>query len=151
MTLASAIVAEQHTLDSIPDTRTFMESNVREVTSDGIVVMTSGVEVVLWGLNLNAGPELENFLTGHRIQCRVLDRRDNAVFADCKLSPTDIRPPFSTDYLDLFVWLPRFGLAEQVCGAGGFGDVYSLWEQGQGTISYGCPRNIPERGGILQQ
>lgn len=154
MAQASTAVADSHTNDPTLNERTFTDGNIREVTDDGILIMTSGNETVLWGLSLRVGPELDSLLNGRRVQCRILDRRDDTIFADCKLSPTDWRPPLPTDYLDLFTWLPQFGLARPVCGAGGFGDNYRIMdlkfgevisEESLGPIGYGCPGGVPVR------
>lgn len=86
---------------------------VASISSDGLILMTDGLQIRQWGLEITSPIALSNLLLGRELSCSFIYSVSDVYFADCQTFAVS-----SHTYpraLDLFAWLPELGWAKHTC------------------------------------
>lgn len=86
---------------------------VASIGSDGLIMMTDGLKIRQWGLEITSPGALSNFLLARELNCRFIYSVSDVYFADCQTFAVS-----SHTYpraLDLFAWLPELGWGKYTC------------------------------------
>jgi hypothetical protein len=96
---------------------------IKSVDEDGSLRFADGGAMQLWGLLITDRQLAETFLVGLTARCALLPDSSEAQVGDCSVYQPDTNGTFVSDVeydfpgvaIDLFLWLPRFGVATQSC------------------------------------
>ncbi|MEP3844012.1 MAG: hypothetical protein ABJM43_01510 [Paracoccaceae bacterium] len=101
------------------ETNTFRAANHNAIFGEGRDLDLSSFGFTFWGLKLADPDDFLQFIKGHPMKCFVVHVAQTVRHIDCSMEPTANLKYLSyagtPDWLDLYKWLPKFGMASRIC------------------------------------
>ncbi|MEP3828363.1 MAG: hypothetical protein ABJM47_09735 [Lentilitoribacter sp.] len=101
------------------ETNTFRATNHNAIFREGRDLDLSSFGFTFWGLKLADPVDFLRFIKGHPMKCFVVHVVQAVRHIDCIMEPAanlkHLSAHATPDWLDLYKWLPKFGMASRTC------------------------------------